>query len=198
MKTDPGQTIVYEISEAGFGDAIEIRQIVRLLELHDDTVRTNLDDNDAGMASSFVRNSLLARLVLLVSRAYARSKDTDLHIRRAICLLRDDAVRDEIETWGPPGSLANALVLWSRLRSDHRLPLIVHFRDKFTAHLGQPDPSISLPQNRQVFDFAMETSNMMSALAIATGAKPEGVDTWDGEIEQAAAAFWSPWRSGAK
>jgi hypothetical protein len=194
MDTQPGQTIVYEISDAAFGDAIEIREIIELLQRkNDEVIRSNLRENDAGLASSIVQNALLTRLVLLVSRAFAKPRQTDLHIGRAFLLLQDEAVLAEIETRVPFLPVTDVMALWLKLKSDHRLPIIVHFRDKFTAHLGQPHPDISLPEYQQLFDFAREASNLMSALAMATGARSENVDTWDGEAKQSAEAFWSPW-----
>lgn len=194
MDAQPGQTTVYEISDQGFGDAIEIRQIVQLLQIQNSQqVRESLEENDAETAALIVRNSLLTRLVLLISRAFSDSRDSDLHIGRAIALLKDGAVRAEIETRGPPGSVTHALEIWTRLKGDHRLWSILHFRDKYTAHLGNPKPHISLPEYQQKFDFAREASNLMSVLAIATGAKTEGIDTWDDELHLSASSFWSPW-----
>jgi hypothetical protein len=193
----PGQTAVFEISDLGFQDAIEIRQIAKLLEFqNEDSVRDALEEKEADTASLMMRNALISRLVLLVSRVYASpSRDTDLHVGRAIELLNDDAVRTEIEMRGPPGSVAHALDLWKRLRGDHRLSRIKHFRDRYTAHLGKPNPEIPLPEYNQLFEFARETTVLMDALARATGARTEGVDTWDEQLQNSAAAFWLPWNS---
>jgi hypothetical protein len=38
MDTKPGQTTVYEISDTGFGDAVEIREIIELLQRQNDQV----------------------------------------------------------------------------------------------------------------------------------------------------------------
>jgi hypothetical protein len=194
---EPGQTTVYEISDGGFVDAIEIRQIVQLLEFqNNDSVRDALEEKEAETASLMMRNALISRLVLLVSRVYSTpSRDADLHVGRAIELLNDAAVRTEIETRVSIESVAHAIELWKRLRGDHRLARIKHFRDRYTAHLGKPKPEIPLPEYRQLFDFARETTVLMDALARATGARTEGIDTWDEELKNSAAAFWLPWTS---
>jgi hypothetical protein len=195
---EPGQTIVYEISDVGFSNAIEIRQIVQLLEFqNDDSVRDALEEKEAASASMMMRNALISRMVLLVSRAYSTpSRNTDLHVGRAFELLRDDVIRAEIEARVSPESVAHAIDLWKRLRGDHRLTGIKHFRDKYTAHLGKPNPEIPLPEYQQLFDFARETTILMDALARATGVRIEGVDSWDEELKNSAAAFWLPWTSG--
>jgi hypothetical protein len=111
-------------------------------------------------------------------------------------LLSDDIIRTEIEARVSPESVAHAIDLWKRLRGDQRLSRIKHFRDKYTAHLGKPNPKIPPPEYQQLFDFARETTLLMDALARATGARIEGIDTWDEELKNSAAAFWLPWTSG--
>ena len=195
---EPGQTTVYEISDVGFSNAIEIRQIVQLLEFqNNDSVRDALEEKEAESANMMMRNALISRLVLLVSRAYSTpSRDTDLHVGRAFELLSDDIIRTEIEARVSPESVAHAIDLWKRLRGDQRLSRIKHFRDKYTAHLGKQNPKIPPPEYQQLFDFARETTLLMDALARATGARIEGIDTWDEELKNSAAAFWLPWTSG--
>jgi hypothetical protein len=45
-----------------------------------------------------------------------------MHVGRAIELLKDDAVKAEVETRGPEGSLDEALETWRKLKADHPLP----------------------------------------------------------------------------
>jgi hypothetical protein len=73
---DPGQTVVYEISDTGFTDGIEIRQIVELLEIqNNEGVNDALSQTDATTAALMLRNALMTRLVMLVSRVYASSRE---------------------------------------------------------------------------------------------------------------------------
>jgi hypothetical protein len=191
---EPGQTIVDKISDDGFTDGIEIRQIIELLrEQNEGCVNDELSRTAAATAAMMVRNGLLTRLVLLVSRIYAPTRKHDMHVARAFELLKDPAVKAEIETRGPAGSLNEALENWQKLRDDDRLPKIKHFRDKYTAHLGRPNPQIPLPEFQELFSFARETTELLDQLARATGTRTEGLDTWDYQARESAEAFWAPW-----
>jgi hypothetical protein len=138
-------------------------------------------------------NAPLLRIVLLVSRVYAPSREDDRHVGRAFELLKDGAVKAEIETRGPWGSLSEALETWRKLKADHRLQKVKQFRDKYTAHLGKPDSQIPLPESEELFSFGRETTVLLDQLARATGARTEGLDTWDGQVRESAQAFWAPW-----
>jgi hypothetical protein len=191
---EPGQTIVYEISDGGFVDGIEIRQIVEILRVqNEDGANDELSKTDASAAAMMVRNGLLTRLVLLVSRVYAPPRKDDMHVARAFKLLNDTAVKAEIATRGPESSLDEALKTWEELKADPRLPKVKHFRDKYTAHLGKPNPKIPLPEFQEVFGFARETTSLLDQLARCTGARTEGLDTWDYQAQKYAEAFWAPW-----
>jgi AbiU2 len=157
------------------------------------TALTTLSETEATTAAMIVRNSLFTRLVLLVSRIYAPSRKDDMHVGRAFELLKDPAVKAEIETRGPVGSLNEAIDTWRRLKADHRLPKVKQFRDKYTAHLGKPNPQIPLPEFQELFAFARETTVLLDQLARAAGTRSEGLDTWDFQVRESAAAFWAPW-----
>jgi AbiU2 len=191
---EPGQTIVDRISDGGFVDGLEIRQIIEILRVqNEEGVNDELSKTDAGQAAMMVRNGLLTRLVLLVSRVFALPRKDDMHVARAFELLTDPAIKAEIETRGPEGSLREALESWQQLKDDERLPKIKHFRDKYTAHLGKPNPQIPLPEFQEIFSFAHETTELMDQLARATGTRTEGLDTWDYQCRESAEAFWAPW-----
>jgi hypothetical protein len=55
---------------------------------------------------------------------------------------------------------------------------VKRFRDKYTAHLGKPNPQIPFPEFREFFSFARETTVLLDRLARATGARTEGLDAW--------------------
>jgi hypothetical protein len=191
---EPGQTIVDQISDGGFVDGIEIRQIIEILRVQNEAgVNNELSRTDAATAAMMVRNGLFTRLVLLVSRVYAPTRKHDMHVARAFELLKDSAVKAEIEMRGPGGSLDEALEIWQKLKDDDRLPKIKHFRDKYTAHLGKPNPQIPLPEFQELFSFARETTVLLDQLARATGTRTEGLDTWDFQLQESAEAFWAPW-----
>jgi hypothetical protein len=191
---EPGQTIVDKISDGGFTDGIEIRQIIELLEVQNNGgLNEAISKTNATTAAMVLRNSLITRLVLLVSRVYAPPREHDMHVGRAVELLKDSAVKAEIETRGPPGSLNEALETWRKFKADHRLPKLKQFRDKYTAHLGKPNPQTPLPAFGELFSFARETTVLLDQLARATGARTERLDTWDYQVRESAAAFWAPW-----
>jgi AbiU2 len=188
------QTIVYEISDVGFTDGIEIKQLIQLLEIqNNEGVNEALNLNEAGSAGLILRNALISRLVLLVSRVHAPSREHDMHVGRAFDLLKDGAIGAEIETRGPLGSLRDAIETWQKLKGDHRLPKIKQFRDKYTAHLGKPKPEIPLPEFSELFSFARDTTKLLDQLARATGSRCEGLDTWDDQLRESAKTFWKPW-----
>ena len=187
-------TIVYEISDVGFADGIEIKQLIQLLETqNNEGVNDALNLTEADTAGLILGNSMISRLVLLVSRVYAPSREHDMHVGRAFELLEDPAVKAEMAGRGPPGSLTRALETWRRLRGDHRLPKIKQFRDKYTAHLGKPKPEIPLPEFGELFSFAHDTTQLLDQLARATGARWEGLNTWDSQLRESARRFWKPW-----
>jgi AbiU2 len=188
-------SVVYEISDAGFTDGIEIKQLVQLLEIqNNEGVNNALNLAEADTAGLVLRNSMITRLVLLVSRVYALSREHDMHVGRAFDLLDENpAVKADMAGRGPPGSLNRALETWRSLRGDHRLPKIKQFRDKYTAHLGKPKPEISLPEFRELFSFAHDTTQLLDQLARATGARREGLNTWDNQLQDSARKFWKPW-----
>ncbi|MFY9958102.1 hypothetical protein [Bradyrhizobium sp.] len=108
-----GQTVVDKISDGGFVDGIEISQIIEILRVQNEGgVNDELSKTDAAQAAMMIRNGLLTRLVLLVSRVYAPTRKHDMHVARAFELLMDPAVKAEIETRGPHGSLKEALENW--------------------------------------------------------------------------------------
>ena len=145
---EPGQTIVDKISDGGFVDGIEFREIIEILRVQNEAGVNESYETDAATAAMMVRNGLVTRLVLLVSRVYAPTRKHDMHVGRAFELLMDSAVKAEIEMRGPGEYLDEALESWQKLKDDDRLPKIKHFRDKYTAHLGKPDPQFPSPNSK--------------------------------------------------
>ena len=189
----PRQTVVCEISDTGFMDGIEIRQILQLLEIQNGNGVNDALSKTAETAGLIVRNGLVARLVMLVSRVFGTPREDDLQVGRAFELLKEPAVLNEIRTRGPSGSVDDAIATWQRLKSDPRLPKLKQFRDKFTAHLGKPNPQIARLKSNELVSFAHETTVLLDKLARATGAREQRLDAWDYQLKEAAEAFWKPW-----
>jgi hypothetical protein len=190
-----GARMVCDITDTGFTDAIEIRQIIQALELQNRSeVSEALLAVGAGYAAVTIRNALIARLVLLVGRVYDHSGNGELHISRAMELMKDGAVRSEIETRGRKDLLAESFKRWKKLKDDQRLGRIKQLRDRYTAHPGNFNNAIPPLEFQELFDFARDTTAFMDTLARATGTRTQCLDSWDEELNESAAAFWQPWQ----
>src|ERR1700719_617813 len=77
---------------------------------------------------------------------------------------------------------------WAKCRSDQRLPPVKHFRDKYTAHLGEPQ---DIPEGtyRDLFDFGAETAKAMELLALAAGVAVKSVSS-DPGVASTSVEFW--------
>jgi hypothetical protein len=191
-----GARIVCDIADVGFTDAIEIRQIIQALELQNRyEISEALLAVGAGYAAVIIRNALIARLVLLVGRVFDASCNGELHVSRAMELMKDNAVRSEIEARGRKDLLAEAFKRWTKLKSDQRLGRIKKLRDRYAAHLGDFNSVIPTLELQEFFDFSRDTTAVIDMLARATGTRTQCLDSWDEELKESAVAFWQPWHS---
>lgn len=111
-REDSRARTVCEIADVGFTDAIEIRQIIQSLELQNQNeISEALLAVGAGYAAVIIRNALIARLVLLVGRVFDGSCHGELHVNRAMELIKDNAIRSEIEARGRKDLLAESFTL---------------------------------------------------------------------------------------
>jgi hypothetical protein len=175
------------------GDAVEITLLIALIEgQNTDGINSQLDKAGASRAAVVLRNSLIARLVMLVARAYSNPKHGDLHLRVAEDLLKDNVTRQIFGSGNGAEKLAAFDAHWTKCRGDHRLQPIKDFRDKYTAHLGEPK-EIQETTYRDLFAFGAETAKAMEMLALATGIAVNPTNT-DPDMVSAPAAFWKPWK----
>jgi hypothetical protein len=65
--------------------------------------------------------------------------------------------------------LRDAQTRWAKCCGDNRLKAFIHFRDKFLAHLGEPEPGVGIPTYGEVFALARETAAVLEKLAHASG-----------------------------
>ena len=187
---------IRKIAALALGDAVEITVLVALLQQQNaDGVNKQLNEAGAGRAAIVFRNALISRLIILIARAYPKSRKGDLHKREAARLLKMDNVARQIFGSGEgKKKLAEFEGHWSKCSGDHRLPLIKHFRDKYTAHLGEPKDGEAV-KYRDLFEFGNATARAMELLALATGVAVEPINT-DPDIVSSAEAFWAAWRAG--
>jgi hypothetical protein len=186
--------IVREIANQAMGDAVEITLLIGLLqEQNTGGVNKRLEQADASQAGIVLRNALIARLVVLVARAYAKPRQGDRHVRVAADLLKDKTTREIFQTGADgPGNLAAFETHWKKCRRDHRLRPITHFRDKYTAHLGEPK-DIPPASYRDLFAFAAETAKAMEFLARVARVAVVPIVA-DLELTASPKKFWAPWK----
>jgi hypothetical protein len=187
-----GET-VRKIAEQAMGDAIEITLLIRLLE-GQNTGEINKELSEAGAANAamVVRNALIVRLVILIARAYACPKHGDLHLRVGADLLKNNVTRQVFQGGNGLAKIAAFEAQFAKCRGDHRLPSIKHFRDKYTAHLGEPK-NIPEATYRDLFAFGAATAEVMELLARATGVAVTPIKT-DPDLLASPDAFWAPWK----
>jgi hypothetical protein len=109
-------------------------------------------------------------------------------------LKSDNIAREIFDSANRPKKIADFEAHWNKCRGDHRLERIGHFRDKHTAHLGEPK-DIPEPEYRELFEFGHETVKAMELLALATGVAVKPIDL-NSDAAASAKAFWKPWTSG--
>jgi lysyl-tRNA synthetase, class I len=182
---------IRKIAQKALDDALRILALVALLKKQNTGgVNARLFKAGAGSASTAIRNAMIADLVLLISRAYADSKANDSHLRVAAELLKSDHVAREIfDSANRETKVADFEACWAKCRGDNRLQKITHFRDKYTAHLGEPK-DIPEPEYRELFEFADATAEAMELLALATGVAVKRI-RGNNNVEASAEAFWN-------
>jgi hypothetical protein len=175
------------------GDALEILVLIEAMETQNSgEVNETLSDAGAAQAGIVIRNSMIAWLVILVARAYAKARPGDLHLQRGFDLLKDIPVRTEFDGMRLGAAIAEAERYWSKCTGDHRLPHLLHFRDKFTAHIGKPK-DVPIPVYKDLFAVARATVTAMEKFARATGVADVPVREQI-DAKPAAEAFWRPWQ----
>jgi hypothetical protein len=187
------QEIVLEIAKQALDDAKEITVLVGLIrEQNTGGVNKRLSEAGAGNAAKAVRNTLITRLVILVARAYAKPQQGDRHVQVAVNLLNAASTRQHFNEKGDKDKLASFDAQWKKCKTDEQLPKIKNFRDKYTAHLGEPE-DIEDATYTELFEFAAETAKAMELLALATGISTKPVLT-DQQLTTVAKIFWTPWK----
>jgi hypothetical protein len=184
---------IRKVANLALEDALQITALVEVLKRQNtDGINARLSKAGAGRAGTAVRNAIIGYLVLLIARAYAEAKPGDLHVRVAAELLKSDKTAREIfDSSNTPKKVADFEAHWTKCCADHRLQRIKHFRDKYTAHLGEPK-DIPGPEYAQLFGFADATAEAMELLAFATRVAAKSIKE-NGNAPSSAEAFWKPW-----
>ena len=180
---------VRDIAAEAFADAIDILSIIETLEAGNTPAAVavvNAARTDA--VAQCVYRALWSRLVVIVTRAYADARPGDRHAQYAFDLLRDPAVRSEVEKMGNPATLAEAIALWAKCRGDHRRQSIDTFRHKQIAHWGSlknPAPIIN-----DIFAVSRATAATLERLAQGTGVVTLSLDSQLMGYRDKADRFW--------
>jgi hypothetical protein len=160
--------MVRNIAKDAWVDAIEILKLVEILETGNTSVAVAaIDAAGTDDVVQCIYRALWSRLVMIVTRAYADARPGDRHAQYAFDLLKDSAVRSEIEKIGDRAILDEAIALWAKCRGDHRRESIDGFRDKQIAHWGalkNPPPIIN-----DVLKVSRATASALERLAQGTG-----------------------------
>lgn len=198
LQTRPAKSAretVREILTQSLSTGMEILLLIDLLEAQNSGgVNNNLHKSGLGNPAIALRNSLMTRLIMLVAREYSKPQETDRNLHRAYDLLKNDAtVRETLIK--DRDALSKADEQFRILKGDHRYQKIRHFRDKFTAHIGEPE-DVPLPLYKELFAFARATVDCIDQIASATGIAVVKISE-NNDAKEQAEAFWAPWRTPA-
>jgi AbiU2 len=180
---------VRDIAAEAFADAIDVLSIIETLEAGNAPAAVavvNAARTDA--VAQCVFRALWSRLVVIVTRAYANARPGDRHAQYAFDLLKDPAVRSEVEKMGNPATLAEAIALWAKCRDDHRRQSIDEFRNNQIAHWGSlknPAPIIN-----DIFAVSRATAAALERLAQGTGVVTLSLDSQLMGYRDKADRFW--------
>jgi hypothetical protein len=182
--------VVREIAHQAMGLGVELHTQIELMEAQNSNGINN-KLTEAGLENPLiaVRNAMMARIVMMVAREYSKPRATDRNLHRAFDLLKEPSVR---EVFGNRlDKLVEAEKQFRKCKDDNRLQKIKHFRDKFTAHIGEPE-EIPLPLYKELFAFARETIACIDKIAAATGLGENNILD-DPSAAEDATEFWKPW-----
>jgi hypothetical protein len=181
--------VVQKIAADGFVDAIDALSIIETLEAGNTlaaVAAVNAAHTDA--VAQCIYRALWSRLILVVTRAYAAARPGDQHAQCAFDLLKNPAIRQDVEKAGDAAALAEAIALWAKCRGDHMLNSIRAFRDKQIAHWGQM--RVQAPIINYLFTFSRATADALERLAQWSGVVTLSLDSQLLGYSQKADRFW--------
>jgi hypothetical protein len=182
---------VREISGSAFTDAIEMLAIIEVLEAgNQKPVIKGVNDAGAGRAGEHIKRALFTRLHFLVARCYGKTRRKDRHARKAFEILKDPKIAAEMQN---SADLKDAQSMWEACCNDNRLKAFIHFRDKFLAHLREPDAEVGTPTYGEVFALARATAAALEKLAHATGVVTLTLESQIPAHKESARKFFAPW-----
>jgi hypothetical protein len=183
--------ILREIAEQSVGHGIELLSHVELMEAQNNG-GANERLAQAGLQNTafVIRNAIMTRIVLMVAREFSVPRDTDRNLHRAVDLFGDPTVREIFHK--NLKAMTEAEAYFKKCKGDNRLNEIRHFRDRYTAHIGEPKET-PLPKYKDLFSFAKETVICIDLIAEAAGIAVTKISD-NNDAKHQAEAFWKPWR----
>ena len=184
--------LVRDIAADALTDAIDMLSIVDTLESGNASVAVAaVRAAKTEAVAECIYRALWTRLLVIVARAYADTRrSSDRHAHVAFELLKDPAIRSDVEKSGEAAALAEAVTLWANSRGDYRLHSIRQYRDKFVAHRGTWDAKIPLPIINDIFAVTQATARALERLAQGTGVVTLSLDSQMMTYRKRADRFW--------
>ena len=185
-------TSIEAIAREAFETGMEVLELIELMERQNTgRINGNISDSGAARAAITIRNSLMARLVILVAGAFSNTRPGDRHLRMGFKAMADPTLRSQLRMNAQ--AFADAESMWRVLQADPRLAVIKHFRDKQTAHSA--DPKMRPPTWGETFAFAKEVAAVMENFAIGVGVTTEKFSATEDWRIESSQNFWVPWES---
>lgn len=193
-----------QVAAAGYTDGIICLAAVELVErLNNPAVHGPINEAGAGRAGRLLADSVLFRLHIFLTRAYAHvAREDDRHLRAAIEFLTPERIAEE-QYYGPNGlepwverqqHLGDAVQKFNALAKDPRLERLKHMRDKMLAHWAVPAADIDRPSYNDLFGFARDTAEVWERLSYGTGVVSIPIANQVVAYIESADAFWAVWR----
>ena len=186
--------IVRKVAHRGYLDGIDTLACIEILERgNSPEVIEQIIAAGAAKAADLIRKSLLDRMHMNFMRAYDPVRKGDNHLRVAFEILRKPGGLDLAPTKRQRSDLTKALKLWNDAEADPRLKTLRHLRNKFVAHLSEPNKQIPIPKIRELFGFAKKTCEIWERLSFGTGVVMIELSHQTEAYSESADAFWAAW-----
>lgn len=163
-------TILREVAERGYRDALECLAIMELYQLGDqpDTF-AKANSTEAAWSFKRISTALISHLQLMTVRAYGNvTRQDDRHLRAAIEFLETKQPSDNSLALDQ-GRLQQAMDLFAIASKDSRLERLKTMRDKHVAHAARYIYGPHSPTYTDLFEITRVTVDIWEHLAFGAG-----------------------------
>ena len=187
------------MAHRGYLDGIDTLACIEILERgNSPKVIEQIIAAGAGEAAGLIRDSLFGRVHMNVMRAYDPVRKGDNHRRVAFEIVRKPGGLDLAPTKRQRADLTKAIKLWNGADADPRLKILRHLRNKFVAHLSEPNKQIPIPRIRELFGFAKKTCEIWERLSFGTGVVMIELSHQTEAYSESAESCWAVWNVGSR